>query len=97
MENKKFNRLLDLWKGVRTKNDLNTQIPETFEAFDPQAAIQMMKQRANEAKKCILILEEDAEAENGKEEEAKQIKPTKKRKKIETRSLPQNTKQLSKK
>lgn len=43
-ENKKFNRLLELWRNMRTKNNLNTQIPERFKPFDPHAAIMLMKQ-----------------------------------------------------
>jgi len=34
-ENKKFNRLLEVWRLIRHRNDLNTQIPKQFKAFDP--------------------------------------------------------------
>jgi hypothetical protein len=63
-ENKKFNRLLELWRNMRTKNDLNTQIPERFKPFDPQAAIMLMKQqKANQS--TLIVLEEEKSISNG--------------------------------
>lgn len=38
-ENKRFNRMLDLWKSLRNQNNLNTQMPQHFQLFDPSAFI----------------------------------------------------------
>jgi hypothetical protein len=42
-ENKKFSRLLEIWKNLRTKNDLNTQIPQHFAAFNPGEAVARLR------------------------------------------------------
>jgi hypothetical protein len=34
-EQKWFNRMLELWRGLRNQNNLNTQIPQHFQLFDP--------------------------------------------------------------
>ena len=34
-DNKKFNRMLEAWRHMRTQNNLNTQLPTSFKPFDP--------------------------------------------------------------
>ena len=88
-ENLRFNRLLDLWKQLRTQNNLNTQIPTSFQTFDPFAFVQKFrekqekKQPAKKPKSNQATLEEQKEVndleallldESQRSEECKEVR-----------------------
>ena len=59
-ENLRFNRLLEIWRNLRTQNNLNTQIPTSFKAFDPQEAARQLRERKEkqEAAARFSLIEE---------------------------------------